>query len=119
VVVEQLREAGEKPSCLVQHQSELRSPLAIAHSRRNKAFRRLLSANGSSESMSTLTFAKNESELSPQWLPTPAAPRSSSPVNVKYGLSVYPYHAQRPEELDLEYGSVYLIVSRVRRPVDA
>ena len=102
VVVEELKSSGANPvSCLVQHQNELRSPLALAVSRRNKAFKRLM------EEETRSPEKRRFDSLPAQILPTPCGDKNAKDVRsatAKYAFVTFPYQAEGDGELDLEYG---------------
>lgn len=109
LIVNELKASGAvQVSCMIQHQSDLRSPLSLAQSRRQKAFRRL--AEGQSR----------------DGLPRQAVPElCGQPRNgalTKYGLVICPWAAERPDEIDIDYSDPlqltardgdWLIVSRI------
>ena len=116
VVVDSLKADGHGPvSCLVQHQSELRSPLALAVSRRQKAFRRLVEEQGRSDPNSLTSPPRTElpKQIVPVACASPELRTAFRASPAKYGLAIYPWAAERTEELDaVEYGESLTIVGR-------
>lgn len=89
VVVHGLREVGEKPSCLVQHQNELKSPMALSAARRAKMFKSYVDEGGAENSslpIQVLPTLMTEQTLSPEIT-------SRLPPNAKYALVIFPYSA--------------------------
>lgn len=125
-IVHDLRSQGEKPSCLVQHQSELRSPLALSASRKAKLFRRYIDGSDNpsisipSQILPTLEAGRSLSDDMRERLPPVGRLPFSGFHNTcltcktlqfaRFAFAIYSWMAEGDGETDaIEYGDCFMV----------